>query len=146
MKTFAEIEAEWIKDCQIDRMELDEEVLKISDLYAKYMSFFFSYRNKLKKMFLEKAQLKRLKQDYYSGDLNGTEDLRTNNLPPFQKKLTKAGVDRHVEADQDVIDLNKKIIDVEDTMEYLELAIGELKFRGNKIRDAIEWRKFLAGP
>ena len=63
----------WEKDCDIDRTELGEESLKISQLHSKYFKLFSSERLLFKKLDKDYKDMYRTKFEYYNGVLSHDE-------------------------------------------------------------------------
>ena len=50
-----------------------------------------------------------------------------------------------MESDEDIIELNLKVEYQKEKVSYLESIIKEVSNRHWKIKNAIEWRKFVSG-
>ena len=86
----------------------------------------------------------RIKWEYYTGKLD-EDSLEELGLEPFPLKILKQDLDKYLESDDDIIELNHKYIYQKEKVEYVESVLKELTNRHWKIRNAIEWRKFVSG-
>lgn len=135
---------EWEKDSKIDRQILDQEVLAISTLHAKYHKIFTYERLSLKKLEAELKELKLLKFEFYTqGPTKEAIDAGWR-LPPIGKVL-KADAGNYVDADRDIINLTLKIGLQHEKITLLESIIRTLQNRGYNIKSAIDFIKFTAG-
>jgi len=139
-----EIHALWSQDCDINRIELGEEALKIPKLHSKYLRMFSDERMLLRKLEEDRNTLKLLKIDYYRGVLP-EEDLRANGWEPFRLSVLKSDLPMYLDADQDIIKINLKISVQQEKVDTLEAIIKSISNRGYLIKSAIDFEKFKVG-
>lgn len=139
-----EIHALWSQDCDINRIELGEEALKIPKLHSKYLRMFSDERMLLRKLEEDRNTLKLLKIDYYRGVLP-EEDLRANGWEPFRMSVLKSDLPMYLDADQDIIKINLKISVQQEKVDTLEAIIKSISNRGYLIKSAIDFEKFKVG-
>lgn len=139
-----EIHALWSQDCEISRIELGEEALKIPKLHSKYLRMFSDERMLLRKLEEDRSTLKLLKIDYYRGVLP-EEDLRANGWEPFRLSVLKSDIPMYLDADQDIIKINLKISVQQEKVDTLEAIIKSISNRGYLIKSAIDWERFKVG-
>jgi|LauGreDrversion2_6_1035139.scaffolds.fasta_scaffold217511_1 hypothetical protein len=139
-----EIHELWSQDCNINRIELGEEALKIPKLHSKYLRMFSDERLMLRKLEEDKNTLKLLKIDYYRGVLP-EEDLRANGWQPFRLSVLKSDLSLYLDADQDVIKINLRISVQQEKVDTLEAIIKSISNRGYLIKSAIDFEKFKVG-
>lgn len=139
-----EIHQLWADDCDINRMELGEESLKLPKLHSKYLNIMTSERMILKRLEEDRKELVKLKHDYYRGILP-EEDLKENGWTPFQLSVLKSDLPLYMDADQDIIKLNLRISAQQEKVDVLESIIRSITNRGYLIKNAIEWEKFKVG-
>ena len=139
-----EIHQLWADDCDVNRMELGEESLKLPKLHSKYLNIMTTERMILKRLEEDRKELVKLKHDYYRGILP-EEDLRENGWTPFQLSVLKSDLPLYMDADQDIIKLNLKIAAQQEKVDVLESIIRSITNRGYLIKNAIEWEKFKVG-
>ena len=143
--TLDDIMAEWNKDSIIDELNVQKELLKIASLKAKYMKVLTCHNVKVKDLEKEYNKLKKIKWEYYSGDLNNPQDLATYGYEPWVKKTLRQDIPMYLDADKELVNiLLKKVIHQEIT-EVCKEILKELNNRTYQIRGFIDWQKFLAG-
>ena len=94
-------------------------------------------KNELKEVTLKKGE-------WFRGELD-KEELKQLGWQPNPLKILKQELPQHLEADQDIQELTLKIGLQEYKVNYLESVLKSISFRGNTIRNIIEWEKFKAG-
>jgi len=139
-----EIMEMWSEDCQVNRLELGEESLKLPKLHSKYLRIFTEERLLLRKLEGERKELILLKHDYYRGVMP-EEDLKSNGWEPFRLNVLKSDIPMYIEADQDNIKLNLRIAMQQEKVDALESIIRSINNRGYLIKNAIEFEKFKVG-
>jgi hypothetical protein len=141
---FEEIQYQWTIDCEMDETELSKESIKIPQLHNKYLIFFHDERLRLRTMKFENSKLLKLKREYYSGRMDA-EEMEALDWEPFQFKLLKADIQEYIDADEDIIELKKKLTLQEEKTDYLESIVKSLSNRGYLIKNAIDWKRFTEG-
>lgn len=134
----------WDVDSKIDRSELGDEALRISQHHNKYYRIFANERLVLRKYETELKQLKLAKQEFFI--LGPTEETHAKGwqLPP-QGKVLRSDVGSYIDADPDVINLTLKIGLQHEKIDLLDSIIRSLRDRNFNIRAAIDWEKFKVG-
>jgi len=131
-------------DLPINNEKLDIESLNIPQLHGKYLNIYQDEKIHLHGIKLEHKKLKKLKWEYYTGKLD-QETLQKLGWEQFDLKILRQDVDLYLEADDDLIALEKKLIIQEEKVDYLQSILKALNNRQFHIRDAISWRKFING-
>ena len=139
-----EIVSEWDKDCKMDETELGDESTKIPVIHNKYLKIFMGENAQLKKLFAQRAKLKRRLLEYYLGELD-QEELEELGREQFYKKLLKNEVETYIESDDEFIELNLRLALQQEKVNYLEAVIKSINNRGFQIKNAIEWLRFTNG-
>jgi len=139
-----DIQVLWEKDCNIDRTELGEESLKISQLHSKYFKLYSSERLLLKKLDKDYKELYRTKFEYYNGVLSHDE-LKQQGWEPFSLKVLKSDLHIYLDSDRDITNFQLKIDMQKEKIDFLENIIKSLNTRGYQIKSAIDWEKFKVG-
>lgn len=139
-----DIQAEWDIDSVIDRSELGNESLKISELHNKYFKIYTNERLLLKKY---EADLKVLKLGKYEFYIHGPSDESRKKgwQQPAIGRIMKPDVNSYLEADPDLITLCLKIGLQNEKIDFLDSIIKSLTARGFNIKNALEWEKFKVG-
>ena len=134
----------WSEDCNVNRLELGEESLKLPKLHSKYLRIFPEERLLNRRLEGERKELILLKHDYYRG-IMPEDDLRANGWEPFRLNVLKSDIPMYIEADQDIIKLNLRIAMQQEKVDALESIIRSINNRGFLIKNAIEFAKFQVG-
>jgi hypothetical protein len=95
-------------------------------------------------MFQCKSEHKRLyreKWEYYGGK----SDAKVYAAKPFDLKVLKTDLGVYINSDEDIIEVEKKIVYYEIVIEFIEGVIKSIDSRGWDIRNAQDWKKFIAG-
>lgn len=148
MKTPVNIETlmeEWSKDSQTNETEPQRELAKISSLHAKYLRV-MSYHNLCsKKIMADYAKMKKIKWEYYSGDLNNPEDLDRYGLEPMMKKLLRQDIPMYIDADDDLNKILMKRVMHQEIVDFCSSVLKELSNRTYQLNGFIKWEMFASG-
>lgn len=134
----------WSEDCNVNRLELGEESLKLPKLHSKYLRIFTEERLLLRRLEGERKELILLKHDYYRGVMP-EEDLRSNGWEPFRLNVLKSDIPMYIEADQDIVKINLRVAMQQEKVDALESIIRSINNRGYLIKNAIDYAKFQMG-
>ena len=88
--------------------------------------------------------MKKYKWLYYTGKLS-KEELDKFKWEPFDLNILKTDVDKFIDADDDVIKLERQITEKKELVSYLDGVVKIVANRQWNIRSAIEWIKFSHG-
>ena len=128
----------------LDYTELDIESLKLPQLHNKYINIYHDEKLLLSKFTSDLKKGIRIKWEYYTGKLD-EDTLKELGLEPFSLKILKTDIDKYLESDDEIITLSHRVDYQKEKIDYLESTIKELNTRHWKIRNAIEWKKFVNG-
>jgi hypothetical protein len=140
---YTKIKKEYEQDVKIS-VELDIESMRVPQLHNKYLCFL---GDKKKELYEQQKKYKILLKDkieYYSGKMSESA-LKKRNWPPFQLKLLKKDIQRYLDADHDLHEIEDVLFDLTNCVEFLTECVKAINSRQFHIRDAITWRKFEAG-
>lgn len=132
----------WERDAVIDPDNLHNESLKISELHSKYYTIYNTIT-----LLREKARgsfnIKKLERhNYYTGKAPAEVYV----LEPFPYKVReKDAIQRYLEADEKLNNMDLKIKYYDTELKFLEEIIRNISQRTFQIKNAIEWQKFQAG-
>lgn len=140
-----DILTEWRQDSEVNKTELGEESLKISKLHSKYYSILSSERLLLKKFDADLKILKLQKYEFFLDGPNEETQARGWRLPAKGRVTLKSDIPMHMDADDDIIQLNLKIALQLEKLELLESIVKILMGRSYTIRNAIDWQRFMHG-
>lgn len=132
------------KDLKINDAELDTESLRIPKIHSKYLNILHDEKMILQSLRLKKRIMLREKWEYYTGKTDA-ETLKQKGLEPFNLKVLKQDLDLYIDSDQDILQLDSKLITQQEKVDYLQDAIKAINNMQWHIRDAIAWRKFING-
>jgi len=134
---------EWAKDSVIDETEPGKELLRIPKLHAKYVSQITAHSIALKMKELDYRILRKRKMEYYTGRLD-QKQLQELGLEPFRFVL-KQDLSTYLDADPDLIALEKKQISNREAITFCQSVAKELVSRTYQIKAHAEWERFIAG-
>lgn len=141
---FDELKQQVQEDLKIDSTELAIESVNTPQIHNKYLIFLKKYKEVLAEDERTLRVMRKYKWLYYTGKLS-KEELDRFKWEPFDLNILKTDVDRFIDADDDVIRLERQITEKKELVSYLD---GVVKIVGNRqwnIRSAIEWIKFSHG-
>ena len=141
---FEDIVSEWDKDCKMDETELGEESTKIPVLHNKYLKMYLGENASLKRLYAQRAKMKRTLIEYYLGEMD-REELDEIGRDQFYKKILKNEVDTYIESDDMWIEMNLKVGLQQEKVNYLDSVIKSINNRGFQIKNAIDWLRFTNG-
>ena len=137
-----DIQSMWEKDSQIDKDNLHDESLKIPALHAKYHELFNNILLLRKRAEQQRKNIRHERYEFFSGKAD-PEVYREN---PFPKKIRdKDTMQKYMDADENMKNINLKIDYYETQMNYLESILKQINNRTYQIKNAIEWNKFISG-
>jgi hypothetical protein len=142
--TLDDIRKEIERDVRLDDSALDLESLKIPQLHSKYLNFLTDERLALRKAEGDLSVLLRAKWEYYTGKMS-QEELTARGWEPFSLKILRNDLDLYLEGDEDLNKSRQKTAYLKEKISLLEEIVKELNNRHWKIRNAIDWRKFVNG-
>lgn len=148
MKPPVDIDAlmeEWSKDCVIDETEPGRELAKIPTLHSKYLRIMTHHNLKVKKIMGDYHRLRKIKFEWFLGDLNNPEDLKNYGFEPATKKILRADIPIHLDADTDLNSILLKKVMHEEIVEFCRSVLKEINNRTWQLRSYMDWEKFIGG-
>jgi hypothetical protein len=135
----------WDVDCVIDEDRLDRESVKTPNLHSKYLRFLIQHKMKLSALQADYNITRQRKFRYYRGEMSKTEleELKWNQWQG--NKPLKNEMDEFLEGDSDLNKIKIKCEYIKGMIEALEAILGQIKSRDWQIRNAIQWKQFVAG-
>ena len=135
----------WDQDCNINDNHLDRESVKTPNLHAKYIRFLIQHKMKLAALHTEYKLMRQRKFRYYRGEM-GKQELEDLSWNQWQgNKPLKNEMDEFLEGDSDLNKITIKCEYIKGMIEALESILGQIKARDWQIRNAIQWKQFIAG-
>jgi hypothetical protein len=136
--------SEWATDAKYNETEPSKEMAKISLLHAKYLRILTHHNLMVKKQNAEYIKLKKLKWEYYSGDLNGTEELEALGWEPI-RKILKPDMPMHLDSDADLNNILVKKIVHQEIVDICTSILKEINNRTYQLSNIIKWEIFKQG-
>ncbi len=139
--SLVDILKEWKSDSEIDPSQIDIEAIKIPKLHSKYLTYLSISRNNYKKLREKKKEKEQILDDYYSGKIDG----RDINREAWQLSETKAGIEKRIESDSEIIQLNLEISKYQELTETLTEIIKHINQRNFQLKVAVDFLRFTNG-
>lgn len=136
---------EWIKDAGYDETEPQKAVANIPKLHAKYLRIMTHHNLISKKLTSEYNSRRKIKYDYYSGDLNNPEDLEKYGLEPMMKKVLRSDIGMWLDSDPDLNNILLKKLMHEEIVEFCKNVLKECNNRTWQLKSYMDWEKFVGG-
>ena len=132
----------WEKDSKIDPDNLHTESLNIPALHAKYFNLYNTIVLLKKKAEQQRKNIRHERYEYYSGKA----DPEVYQEDPFPKKIRdKDTMQKYLDADDKLMNINLKIDYYETLINYIESILKQVFNRTYQIKNAVEFIKFQAG-
>lgn len=142
MISLDDIQIMWKEDSEINIDDLHNESLKVASLHAKYYEMYNNFSLLRKKSELQYKQKKLERYNYY----NGKADPEVYKEDPFPYKIRdKEGLNRYLEADNNLSDIFMKIEYYDTILKYLEEIIKMISNRTYQIKNSIDFLRFQSG-
>jgi hypothetical protein len=136
------IQEMWIKDSVIDPDNLHDESLKIPQLHCKYYTIYNTITLLRERARETYSKVKLERYNYYTGKAPAEVYIEE----PFPYKVRdKEALQRHMDADPKLSNIDLKIKYYDTELKFLEEIIKIVSNRTYQIRNAIEWQRFQAG-
>ena len=120
---------------------MDQESYKNQLIKPKWLDYKTKYKLLMFQYKAEHKRLYRQKWEYYGGK----SDAKVYAAKPFDLKVLKNDLQMYINSDDDIIEVEKKIVYYEAIVEFIDGVIKSIDNRGWDIRNAQDWKKFLAG-
>jgi len=135
----------WEKDSVVDRTDPSAEIIRIPVLHSKYVTQLTAHSLAVKSCGIEFSKIKKIKWEYYTGKLNGDDEmLKKYNLEPFRFTL-KGDVSTYLDSDEDLAKIIAKRALHEQAVEVCNLILKELNNRTWQIKEFMGWERFISG-
>ena len=132
----------WERDAVIDPDNLHNESLKISELHSKYYTIYNTITLLREKARGSYNSVKLERYNYYTGKAPAEVYVQD----PFPYKVReKDAIQRYLDADEKLNNIDLKIKYYDTQLKFLEEIIRNISQRTFQIKNAIEWQKFQAG-
>jgi hypothetical protein len=145
MISLKELQDMWYADCKIDELNLGSESTKTPELHSKYLNHLSTARLQLRKAETSLLKLKRIKSQYFRGELSKQELEALGWDQYLGNKPLKQEMQEYLEADDDIIQQTDKVEYIRTVTDFLERVLRSISSRGWDIKNSIEWTKFTNG-
>lgn len=135
----------WCQDCKIDETEPSREIARIPILHAKYLRILTHHDLVVKKLNSDYVKMKRIKWDWYSGDLNNPDDLKEHNLEPWVKKVLRQDLPMYIDSDNELNTILLKKIVHQEIVDFCQSVLKELNSRTWQLKSFIDWERYIRG-
>ena len=136
------IQEMWERDAVIDPDNLHNESLKISEFHSKYYTIYNTISLLREKARGSYSSVKLERYNYYTGKAPAEVYVQD----PFPYKVReKDAIQRYLDADEKLTNIDLKIKYYDTQLKFLEEIIRNISQRTFQIKNAIEWQKFQAG-
>ena len=125
----------------INDEDLHQQSYKNQIIKPKWLDYKSKYKLMMFQCKAEHKRLYRQKWEYYGGK----SDAKVYAAKPFDLKVLKTDLGVYINSDEDIIEVEKKIIYYEIVIEFIDGVIKSIDSRGWDIRNAQDWKKFIAG-
>lgn len=139
-----EILNEWNNDSKIDRIEISNESLSISQLHNKYLRIMTAESVQLRSLTHEYNKMYKLKWEYYLGILDD-ETLREREWVPMGLKILRQDLDIYLNSDEDLSKLKMKQELQKEKISVLDSIMKSISNRGFQIKNYIDYERFKVG-
>lgn len=145
IQTLDELHDEWQVDGEIDKTEIGDELLKIPKLHAKYLRILSYHNSQSKEMGINYAKAKKIRYEYYQGDLNNPDDLAKYGFEPMTKRVLKSDIPLYIESDPTLLSILRKKNLHDEIASATTSILKELNSRTYQLRSHIDYEKFING-
>jgi hypothetical protein len=135
----------WEEDCFIDDDHLDKSSIATAKLHSKYLRLLIQHKMKIAAYQAEYNNLRQAKFRYYRGEMPRDELVERNWSQWQGVKPLKNEMEEFLTGDQDLNKIDLKIAYIKVMVEALESILKQIGSRDWAIRNAIEYKKFIAG-
>ena len=140
-----EILDEWDRDADIDEVNLDKSALGAAKIHAKYLRYYTSYRAKKTALQIEYDTMRQIRFRYYRGELTQAE-LKEYQWDQWQGvKPLKNEAGELLNGDSYLNKIKAKIEYTTIILDTLQAILKEINGRNWMIKNAIQWKLFIAG-
>ena len=124
-----------------DDENLEQQSYKNQVIKPKWLDYKTKYKLLMFQCKADHKRLYREKWEYYGGKAAA----KVYAANPFDLKVLINDLQMYINSDEDGIENEKKIVYYEAMVEFIDGVIKSIDNRGWDIRNAQDWKKFLAG-
>lgn len=135
----------WSTDSKMDETEPGRELARVPVLHSKYLRILTHHNLIVKKLQGDYVRLKRVKWEYYNGDLNNPEDLEEYKLEPWSKKVLRQDIPTYIDSDNDLNTILLKKVIHQEIVDFCQSVLKELGNRTYQLNSMIKWEIYTRG-
>ena len=145
MISLKELQDVWQEDCKIDELNLGRVAIQVPVLHSKYLNYLSTAKLQLRKAEASLYKLKRIKSQYFRGELSKFELDSLGWDQYLGNKPLKQDMNDYLDSDEDIIKQTDKVEYIHTVTDFLERVLRSVGSRGWDIKNSIEWSKFTNG-
>lgn len=145
IQTLDELHNEWERDSDVDKTEIGDELIKIPRLHAKYLRILSYHNSQSKELGISFIKAKKIRYEYYQGDLNNPDDLAKYGFEPMVKRILKSDIPLYIESDPTLLLISRKKIIHDEIISATTAILKELNSRTFQLKTYVEYEKFING-
>lgn len=140
-----EILNEWEQDKKLDPLTAHSDLLSIPNLHGKYLNYLSDNRLLAQKAKYDYLRMKKLRREYYLGNLD-QQTLKDYNWEQFDLKIgQKSSIELYLDSDDYLIKLQERESYYKECVMICEAIMKELNSRTFQLREYLTHERFLAG-
>lgn len=140
-----EILKEWDIDKKLDPLNAHSDLLSIPFLHGKYLNYLSDNRLLAQKAKYDYLRMKKLRREYYLGNLD-YQTLKEHNWEQFDLKIgQKSSIELYLDSDEYLIKLQEKETYYKECVSICESIMKELTSRTFQLKEYLTHERFLAG-
>lgn len=121
--------------------DLDFEAIRNSKIFTKLNRIYVIRGRRLTTLQTQLAKLEHKRKRYYSGK----DTAEVYKKEPLTEAILKMDIDSYMAIDPMIIEMRGLVKEEDRIVKFIEEAKGMLRWRGNDIKNAIEFRRMLLG-
>ncbi len=121
--------------------DLDAEAIRNPKIFSKLSRIYVLRGRKLSELQTQLARLEHKRKRYYSGK----ETAEVYKKEPLTEAILKTDIDSYMAIDPIIVEMRNLVKEEDRIVKFIEDAKGLLRWRGNDIKNAIEYRKLMMG-
>jgi hypothetical protein len=145
IQTLDELHDEWEQDSEVDKTEIGDELLKIPRLHSKYLRVLSYHTAQSKELSISFIKAKKIRYEYYQGDLNNPDDLAKYGFEPMVKRILKSDIPLYIESDPTLLSISRKKNVHDEIVSATTAILKELNSRTFQLRTFVDYEKFING-
>lgn len=136
---------EWKIDSNIDSTDIVRELLKTSNLHAKYLEYFIFFKAKAAHIEKEMNKMAWKKRVYFRGEMEKHE-LDSRGWSQWQGlKPSASELNSLLEMDRDMNEYKERLSAAKASVQVTEYIMKQISQRDFTLKSVVDYNKFLSG-